>query len=101
MWNKLHSFVYPSLIVGFLWGTIVSFINISYIPNSPIFISTWRHENSFRLAICSVIKGSIYGTFWPITIPAFAIDSFKSEEDFKKHIIPCSKYGRPSPGGGV
>jgi len=49
--------------------------------------------NDSRYVTASVLKGCIYGSFWPFSAMVIGLNAFHGKDEFKKHFIPFSRYG--------
>lgn len=67
-------------------GSCISILNLSNIDKSVQY-NGFRMDN-FRLACLSLVKGGIYGLFWPLSISGIAINTIGSTQNFSKHFIP-------------
>ncbi len=67
---------------GLLFGSYIAGINLYNIPKS----------NGKYISV-SIMKGIIYGTFFPLSIIAIYGDNRKYNSLFyNRHFIPCSSY---------
>lgn len=75
---------------GLLFGSYIAGINLYNIP--PNTIKSNKQIFSKYISV-SLIKGVIYGTFFPLSIIAIYGDNRKYNSLFyNRHFIPCSSY---------
>ena len=84
------------LTTQFTVGSSIFLINIKNRKYSPLYKNlTDRERIEFtrqKLNMICIMKGMTYGSFFPISFYFIAIDILKN--DFDKHIIPGSVYGK-------
>jgi hypothetical protein len=76
----------PSFIVG---GS-VCFLNMTNIKRSPQYSTPIGLSDMVRFTSLSIIKGTIYGFFWPFALIGIALD-IPNKQAFDSHFIPFSK----------
>ena len=77
--------------INIVFGSIIVGINLFNYQRSP----AYKQNDSLvltRIAISSVIKGVIYGSFWPLPMIDMTMN-FNNEKQFNRHFIPLSVYG--------
>ena len=67
----------------------VSYLNMRNIKRSPQYIPPLSASDIIRFTALSVIKGSIYGFFWPFSLAGILVD-LPNKERFDRHFIPFS-----------
>ena len=67
----------------------VSYLNMRNIKRSPQYNSPLVATDMIRFAGLCIIKGSIYGFFWPFSLAGILVD-LPDKKRFDRHFIPFS-----------
>ena len=67
----------------------ITFLNMTNMKRSPQFSIPFTTSDTIRFVSLSIIKGSIYGFFWPVALAGIVLD-MPNKERFDSHFIPFS-----------
>ena len=67
----------------------ITFLNMRNMKRSPQYIVPFTATDTIRFVSVSIIKGTIYGFFWPIALAGIVLD-LPNKERFDRHFIPFS-----------
>lgn len=90
----LIPFALPFIIPGPIFGTGIVAINFYNRKKSPIYHETDGSIITMQIGAMSVLKGCIYGTFWPIAGCGILLHTCngRNPKQFESHFVPFSKY---------
>lgn len=79
------------------FGLLIYGCNVLNIKQSPLYNPTYPIISHVKLTLISVMKGYIYGLFYPLPIISMSYnllfeDKINGPVIFMRHLIPGSKY---------
>ena len=77
---------------GIVMSGGICFLNMRNVKRSPQYTEPQNATDTVRFAALSIVKGSIYGFFWPFALAGIVID-LPNKKAFDRHFVPfsCSK----------
>ena len=74
---------------GIVMSGGICFLNMANMKRSPQYTFPTNATDTIRFTSLSIIKGAIYGFFWPFSLAGIALD-LGNKERFDRHFIPFS-----------